>query len=188
MAIKGLAITLLMSLGIALGLLPQPAKAAGEAGIGRETGLPLPRFVSLKRDFVNLRVGPGRKYSIAWQYRQQGLPVEVIQEFDQWRRIRDSEGATGWVLHTLLSSRRTALIAPWKRPLTVDGRTMEAVFLNGKRTASMDASTVARPQAGLLVDVEECLPQWCAVKAHGTGFWLTRDQLWGIYPDESLGS
>lgn len=188
MAIRGLVITLLMTLGVALGLLPQPASAAEETSIGRETGLPLPRFVSLKRDSVNLRVGPGRKYAIAWQYRRRGLPVEVIQEFDQWRRIRDSEGATGWVLHSLLSSRRTALIAPWERPLTAQGQAMKDIFLDGKRSASINASTVARLQAGLLVDVEECLPQWCAVKANGTDFWLTRDKLWGIYPDENVGS
>ena len=78
------------------------------------TGLPVPRFVSLKSDRVNLRQGPGTEYPTAWVFRRAGLPVEVIKEFESWRQVRDAEGTTGWVLGTMLSGRRTAVILPWE--------------------------------------------------------------------------
>ncbi len=180
-------IALMIATGLLLGNLGNSAQAA-EAGtkIGRETGLPLPRFVSFKRGSVNLRVGPGRKYSIVWHYRRHGLPVEIIQEFDQWRRIRDSEGATGWVLHSLLSSRRTAIVAPWEMNQPEEGHVLKAAFLEGKGSANHNASTVAKPQAGLQVAVEECDGSWCAVEVEGTEFWLEQEKLWGVYPGEKI--
>lgn len=182
-----LAITGLILLGLGLGIASTPVLAAS-AGlqIGRETGLPLPRFVSLKSRAVNLRVGPGRKYSISWQYKKRGLPVEVIQEFDQWRRIRDSEGSTGWVLHSLLSGQRTAIVAPWEKPNVEFGKPVKASFFEGKGDAASDASTIARLQAGLMVRVEACRNQWCSVEAQGVPFWLKQDTLWGVYPDENF--
>ncbi len=81
---------------------------------GPITGLPTPRFVSLKADEVNVRRGPGWDHAVAWVFHRAGLPVEVIAEFDVWREVRDSEGATGWVAGTLLSGRRTVLVAPWE--------------------------------------------------------------------------
>lgn len=77
------------------------------------SGLPLPRFASLGSSKINVRVGPGQKYEVAWIFIQNGLPIEIIQEFDAWRKIRDSEGAEGWIHKTLLSGRRTALVTPW---------------------------------------------------------------------------
>jgi len=79
-----------------------------------KSGLPLPRFVSLKSDPVNIRTGPGRKYPRAWVYRRAGLPVEIIQEHENWRRVRDADGANGWIPRALLSSRRTVLVMPWE--------------------------------------------------------------------------
>ena len=185
--LKTALIALMIATGLLLGNLGAQANAADEGTkIGRETGLPLPRFVSFKRSSVNLRVGPGRKYAIKWHYRRQGLPVEVVQEFDQWRRVRDSDGTTGWVLHSLLSSRRTAIVAPWEISSATEGQVINAAFLNGKDSASRSASTVAKPQAGLQVNVEECNGNWCAVEVQGTGFWLEQEKLWGVYPGETI--
>ena len=79
--------------------------------LGRTTsGLPLPRYVSLKSDHVNVRAGPTKDNDVAWVYTRSGLPVEITAEFENWRRVRDSEGAEGWVYHSLLSGRRTAVI------------------------------------------------------------------------------
>ena len=77
------------------------------------SGLPLPRFVSLKSDEVNVRRGAGKEHDVLWTYHRAGLPVEIIAEWDNWRRIRDADGADGWVFHSLLSGRRSALVAPW---------------------------------------------------------------------------
>src|SRR6188508_2081233 len=81
----------------------------------RGTGLPVPRYVSLKTDRVNLREGPSKDHRTAWVFQRAGLPVEIVAEYEIWRRIRDSEGTEGWVLHSLLSGRRTALVAPWTK-------------------------------------------------------------------------
>src|SRR2546430_12875193 len=95
------------------------ALAAGGSGraeqIGSASGLPVPRYVSLKSDRVNLREGPSKDHRTVWVFQRAGLPVEITAEFEIWRRIRDSEGAEGWVLHSLLSGRRTALVSPGKK-------------------------------------------------------------------------
>ena len=103
-----------------LGIVAAIAIATGSASAADEpkgpvTGLPLPRYASLKTDRVNLREGPSKEHATRWVFQRAGLPVEIVAEFDIWRRVRDSEGAEGWVLHSLLSGRRTALVAPGKK-------------------------------------------------------------------------
>lgn len=169
-----------------------PTAFAEGAGVeiekkGRVTGLPLPRFVSLKARAVNLRVGPGRAYSINWLYKRSGLPVEIIQEFDRWRRIRDAEGTTGWVLHSLLSAKRTALVAPWEREIGEDGQITGAQLLPARYRARGDAATVANVQAGLLVSLKECENGWCKFEASNTSAYLPQEKLWGTYPGEKIG-
>ena len=87
---------------------------------GSASGLPIPRYVSLKSDRVNLREGPSKDHRTTWVFQRAGLPVEITGEFEIWRKVRDSEGAEGWVLHSLLSGRRTVLIAPWKKGVEFD--------------------------------------------------------------------
>ena len=128
-------------LAVPLGM-PALARAAAAAQIG-PSGLPLPRFVSLKPGRVNLRVGPGRDYAVTWLFLKSGLPVEIVQEYDNWRRIRDSEGTEGWVYQSLLSGKRTAMTAPWQRD-------KDGVMLNVYRSADDKASVVAKVQPGVL--------------------------------------
>ncbi|MEN0041035.1 MAG: SH3 domain-containing protein [Pseudomonadota bacterium] len=182
-------------LGLAIGHVGMPTQAAAAsasatAETGRETGLPLPRFVSLKARKANLRVGPGRKYAIAWRYQRAGVPLEIIQEFDRWRRVRDADGATGWVLHSLLSSRRTAIVAPWERRRSIDdlakAPVMKATFFDAKRSATASSRTVARLQPGLQVNVRECEEKWCRVTARGVSMWVRREMLWGTYENEII--
>ena len=80
--------------------------------VGTVSKLPLPRYVSLKSDRVNLREGPSKEHRTTWIFERAGLPVEITAEFETWRKIRDSDGTEGWVLHSLLSGRRTALVSP----------------------------------------------------------------------------
>src|SRR5215471_21527142 len=77
---------------------------------GAASGLPVPRFVSLKSDRVNVRGGPDKDHEVVWVFTRSALPVEITAEFDNWRRIRDQDGAEGWVYHSLLSGKRTALV------------------------------------------------------------------------------
>src|SRR6187401_1392113 len=90
------------------------ATAAAQVPTGSVSGLPVPRFVSLKSDKVNVRAGPAREQDVAWVYSRAALPVEVTAEFENWRKIRDWEGAEGWVYHSMLSGRRTALVSSSK--------------------------------------------------------------------------
>ncbi|WP_245415000.1 SH3 domain-containing protein [Aureimonas flava] len=156
-----------------------PPTAAAEEGVDAEMQrkLPLPRFVSLKSARVNLRVGPGKDYAVSWLYLKQGLPVEVIQEFDLWRRIRDSEGTEGWVYHSLLSGERTALAAPWLK-----GKTQAVITMH--RSAASDGAVVAEMEPGVLTRVRECSFGWCEVEAAGRRGFVTQKEIWGVYPDE----
>lgn len=140
------------------------------------SGLPLPRFVSLKSNKVNVRRGPSREYGIAWVYEAKGLPVEVVAEFGNWRRIRDAEGAEGWVLRTLLSGWRTAMIAPWNKNGLYDLR------------ETPDGRTIARVKSGVIGRLLECDGQWCRLKIGGYTGWIEQSALWGVYPSERIAT
>lgn len=143
---------------------------------GTVTGLPIPRFVSLKASEVNSRVGPGPDYQIAWVFKRAGLPVEVLAEFDTWRQVRDSDGVTGWVAAALLSARRTAVVAPW-----VKERKIFAL------TSSRGGSTaVARMEPGAIVDIKSCDGEACEVYADRQHGWVRQKNLWGVYPGETV--
>ncbi len=144
---------------------------------GTVTGLPVPRFVSLKADEVNVRRGPGWDHQVAWVFRRAGLPVEIIAEFDVWREVRDSEGASGWVLGTLLSGRRTVLVAPWEDK----GHTIDL-----HQSASGSSGLSAKLSPGVLGDVYGCDGSWCHISASGITGYISQDSIWGVYPGEKV--
>ncbi len=150
-----------------------PAPAAAQQAVG-PSGLPLPRFVSTKSAPVNVRQGPSKDHEVAWTFVKAGVPVEVIQEFDVWFRIRDSEGAEGWVQKSLLSGRRTALVSPWEKKGTTP--------LRDKGEAA--ARVVAQVEPGVLVEMAECDGRWCRVAADGVKGWIEQGRIWGAYPGE----
>jgi SH3-like domain-containing protein len=152
---------------------------AQSAGKG-PSGLPLPRFVSLKATRVNLRIGPGRDYAVAWLYTRPGVPMEVIQEYDNWRRVRDAEGTEGWVYQSLLSGERTAMAAPWK---SADG---QDAFINMHREARANSRIVARLEPGVVVEVKACDGDWCEADADGVTGYVAQGEIWGAYPGEAF--
>ncbi len=160
-----------------------PAGATGETTTGKVTGLPVPRYVSLKTDRVNLREGPSKDHRTAWVFQRAGLPVEIVAEFETWRRIRDAEGTEGWVLHSLLSGRRTALVMPWVKDPAA------SISLLGR--ADDRAETVARLQPGVIANVKDCTGAWCRVvivlegRSDVEGF-IRQEKLWGVYPNEQI--
>jgi len=113
-----------------------------------KTGLPIPRFVSLKSGKANMRVGPGGKYQVAWLYQKKGLPIEIIQEFDNWRKVRDAEGNEGWMLHSLLSGKRTA--------------------------------------PGVIAEVDYCGEKFCHLTIGQSDGYVSKANVWGVYPDELI--
>ena len=153
-----------------------PVLAAGEMNAGPKSGLPVPRFVSLKPDRVNVRGGPTRDHEVTFVYTRAGLPVEITAESDNWRRIRDWEGSEGWVYHSLLSGRRTAVATP------KDKNQLVPLYDAGDNNAAV----VARLQAGVLATVKRCTGNWCRIVGPGFDGWAVQEQLWGVYPNEKV--
>ena len=142
------------------------------------SGLPLPRFVSLKAGKVNVRRGPSSDHRVAWIFQRKGLPVEIVAESENWRRVRDSEGAEGWVLQNMLSGKRTVLVAPWRKN---DAIPLYAV-------AEATGGLVARLSAGVVGAVENCTGEWCEIDVEGYQGWIEQSMLWGVYPEEKVSN
>ncbi|MEO1693994.1 MAG: SH3 domain-containing protein [Pseudomonadota bacterium] len=161
--------------------------AAGPAVRGQTTkgpsGLPLPRFVSLKAQPVNMRKGPGTQYPATWVMRRVGMPLQIVREYDVWREVIDADGARGWVLGSLLSGRRTAIVAPWDRA-TVGGGAGALVDLFA--SPSERARTVARMEAGTSVSVVRCDGRWCRVRLQAFRGHVRQQALWGVYQGETI--
>jgi SH3-like domain-containing protein len=162
-------------LGLACALILAPRAAVADP-VGPVTKLPLPRFASLKTDRVNLREGPSKDHATKWVYERAGLPVEITAEFEIWRKVRDSEGVEGWVLHSLLSGRRTALVTPNKKG--------ENSKLYARASASADLA--ATLQSGVIVNMRNCDGVWCLVDGDGFKGYIEQEKLWGVYPDEKI--
>lgn len=159
---------------------PQPgADQPPAAGVPQPSGLPLPRFVSLKSDKVNLRNGPGTDYPTSWVFRHAGLPLEVIKEFEGWRQVRDAEGTTGWVIQSFLSGRRTALISPWD---VKAGQEIPRVSIRSDDSAS--SRVVAVVEAGVIANVLSCDGAWCLVAIDQFRGYVEQKKLWGVYDRE----
>jgi SH3-like domain-containing protein len=149
--------------------LPLGPAAAQDGRLG-PSGLSLPRFVSLKSDEVNLRTGPGTRYPIDWIYRRRGLPVEIVDEFEDWRRVRDRDGTMGWVHRFMLASQRTVLITGQTRML--------------RRRPEGAAPGLAYLEAGAIADLKDCQETWCRIEAQGFEGWLQRSEIFGTTADD----
>lgn len=142
----------------------------------QQNKLPLPRFVSLRSDKVHVRIGPSQNHEIRWTFAKSGLPVEIIAEFENWRRIRDSDGADGWVHQAMLSGRRTALIRGNTNTQTVP------VY----ERAQAQGRLVAEIQPGVIAGVRSCDKGWCRIAGERFDGFILQTLLWGVYPDEKI--
>ncbi len=160
----------------ALFILMLGVAAARAGGDTAPSGLPVPRFVSLKVERVNVRGGPDKDHDVSWIYTRVGWPVEITAEFENWRRIRDSDGSEGWVYHSLLSGKRMAAVQlKSKTDLTP---------LHAKPDA--ESAVLARLQSGVLGSVKHCNGSWCRLIGDGFDGWVEQQRLWGVYPDEKI--
>ena len=178
-----LPLVLFAATALAAGSSPPALAAADDLPVGKVTKLPVPRYASLKTDRVNLREGPSKDHRTAWIFQRAGLPVEITAEFEVWRRIRDSAGTEGWVLHSLLSGRRTALVMPWAKagsePLALRERPDDG------------GAVVAQLQQNVIANVKKCETGWCRVivpipGARDISGYMKQDRLWGVYPNEKV--
>lgn len=130
------------------------------------SGLPVPRFVSLKFDKVNARRGPGDDYRLLFVYEERGLPVQVVAETSEWRRICDPQGQTVWVHKRTTDGRRTVMNTA-ARPAELLRRpkpdAKPAAYLNARATAALD----------------RCDKGWCKVHLDGASGWVRAGALWG---------
>jgi SH3-like domain-containing protein len=174
-ALAGLA--LLSSLLAAAAAPAAPAEQSAQEDMRRgPSGLPLPRFVSLKSGRVNSRIGPGVNYAVDWMYLKPGLPMEIIQEYDNWRRVRDPDGAEGWVNQSLLSGRRTAIAAPWQK-----GKDAKINLLSDP---DANSRTLAIVEPGVVGTIRSCNGEWCEMTFDGHTGWISQSLVWGAYPGE----
>ena len=164
-----------LALAALVALLAWPAAALAQQ-LGTVTGLPIPRYASLKTDRVNLREGPGKEYPTTWVFQRAGLPVEITAEFATWLKVRDSEGAEGWVLHSLLSGRRTALVAPGKKNETF--RIFSSPGEGGDLAATLES--------GVIVNIRRCDGAWCLIDGDGFKGYIRQPNLWGVYPGDKV--
>ena len=138
---------------------------------GPVTNLQLPRFVSLKSNDVNLRVGPSVNYPIELKYTQNNLPLEIIDEFDVWRKIKDSENNIGWLHKSLIKGERFVL--------TVNKNNyVKSIYNrpNGNQIGMVEKNNILR--------LESCLQNWCLVSHQKIRGWLSKEFIWGVYESE----
>ena len=136
------------------------------------SGLPIPRFATLKSDEVNVRTGPGPRYPIDWVFKRKGMPVEIVAEYDNFRKIRDWQGASGWVYQGLLTGKRTFII-PSK-------------VANLYKTPATSAPVVAKLEPEVMGEISSCQGDWCRVKVSSVSGWLQRTEIWGVYKSEPV--
>jgi len=134
------------------------------------TSLPLPRFASLKSDNVYVRAGPSMDYPIKWIYKKEGLPVEIVQEFDSWRKIKDDQGGVGWVHKILLTGKKTASINSADLPVAYNNLKMDRPMVKFEK--------------GVIVSMEECQKLMCRVLFTPYEGWIEKKYLWGVYGSE----
>ena len=143
---------------------------AQQSMVGRDSGLPLPRFVSLGSDKVYMRTGPGKEFPIKWVYGLAGLPMKVVEESDDWRELVDPDGERGWMHKSLLSGKRHLMI----RDDVADLR----------RTPSDEAMVVARIEPRVVTEMLNCQPIWCFIGVQQMRGWIARADVFGLLEGE----
>lgn len=150
---------------------PVPAQTAG-ADRGPETGLPLPRYVSLKTTEGRARRGPARSHRVDWVFTRRDMPLRVTAEFEHWRRVEDADGVGGWVHYASLSGVRTALVTGDMVPMRSQPRA--------------GAPEVALLERGVVARILTCEAGWCRLGVDGARGWVDRRALWGVDTNEWL--
>jgi SH3-like domain-containing protein len=173
--------TFVLSLALVLGMTtllanpPVHAQTPGtEISKPNPSGLTIPRWVSIRAGEVNMRTGPGARYPIDWVLQQRRLPVEVVGEFENWRKVRARDDTIGWVHKSMLSGKRMASVA-----------VARARILNGPNSKALVTAFV---EEGVIVRLDGCEPEWChvSINSHDVEGWIPRAALWGLHPGETV--
>ena len=154
------------AVALLLGAAAEPAAVMPD-GRPTPTRQPVPRWLSLKSSEVRARTGPGLDYRILWEYRAAGLPVQVIAETREWRKICDPDGSVAWIHRTVASGRRS-----------VFNRSDEAVPIRSGRSETASVRALLSPRA--LVPLDECEDGWCRVRARRLEGWVSERAVFGV--------
>ena len=127
----------------------------------------VPRFASLASDKVYMREGPTYRHPILWVYHRRGLPVEIVAQYDVWRKVRDADGSTGWVHASMIAERRTVVV-------TAEGRSPV------RRSDDLRSPTIALAQKGVVAKLEACQADACEIEAGDTQGWIEKKNIWGV--------
>ena len=140
---------------------------ASNADIGKETGLEIPRYVSLKSDDANIRVGPSKNYPIVIKYIKKNYPLKVLEEYKEWRKVEDFQKNIGWIHKSLISGTRTGIV------LSNDNKTIK--LLN-----TLNGNVLGEIGRGNIVFLEKCKIDWCLVSSGNYKGWIDKKYIWGV--------
>ncbi len=164
--------SMLKTLAFCAALLTFSSPRSIAQAVGDQSGLPLPRFVSTRSAEVNVRSGPGSRYPILWTLIYKGMPVQIIAEYENWRKIRDWLGTEGWVNQALVSGKRVVVVHP------------QTAILRQQPVSI--AAPIAQLQPGVIAQVSECLAEWCLIDVKNYSGWIDKKQIWGVSSDEKI--
>ncbi len=145
-------------------------QSAFAAERGSVTNLPVPRYVSMKAAEGNVRRGPSLTHKIDWVFKHRNMPLELTAEYGNWRRVRDMDGAGGWMHYSLLSGTRTVIV--------------QQDLLEIRAQPDEKSPAVAKLEAGVIARLGKCLPDWCRLSVEGRKGWAPKAALWGVDADE----
>lgn len=137
---------------------------------GAVTGMPIPRYVSLKGSQGNARRGPGLTHRIDWVFTREGMPLKITAEYEHWRRVEDVDGMGGWVNYALLSGVRSVLIT----------QDMAQAYASPDEKSEV----VYQNEMGVIGKLLECVPDWCRISVEGEKGWVRKTAIWGVDKDE----
>ena len=149
---------------------PQPSN---KDALKNRSGLPVPRFASLRAGKAYMRAGPGKEYPVTWMFVRPGTPLEVVAEWNVWRKVRDSDGTEGWMDRAMLHTDRTIQITKQTREL--------------RARPDLSSPIVLRAEPGVVMRVTMCADRWCRVEGQGRSGYLLREHGFGVYPGEQIG-
>jgi len=143
------------------------------ADIGKETGLEIPRYVSLKSDDANIRVGPNKNYPIEIKYIKKNYPLKVIEEYEDWRKVEDFKKNIGWIHKSLISGNRTGIV------LSNNNKTIK--LLN-----TLEGDLIGEIGKGNIIFLEKCKIDWCLVSSGNYKGWMNKKYIWGVNEKEMI--
>ena len=143
------------------------------ADIGKETGLEIPRYISLKSNDANIRVGPSKNYPIEIKYIKKNYPLKILEEYEEWRKVEDFNRNIGWIHKSLISGARTGII------LSNDNKTIR--LLN-----TLDGNVIGEISEGNVVYLDKCKIDWCLISAGNFKGWMNKKFIWGVKEKEMI--